>query len=48
MGGLNQTVAKGRIKEIGKMKQSLMLSATQLGMSAQDVADVVAYLKTLE
>ena len=27
--------------------RSLMLSAEQLGLSAQDVADIVAYLKTL-
>jgi hypothetical protein len=26
--------------------RSLMLSAEQLGLSAQDVADIVAYLKT--
>ena len=27
------------------MKRSLMLSAEQLGMTAQDVADVVAFMK---
>ena len=29
-----------------RMNRSLMLSAEQLGLSAQDVADIVAYLKT--
>jgi len=45
LGGLNQYVAKSRIKSRRKLDQSMMLSATQLGLSAQDVADVVAYLR---
>jgi hypothetical protein len=28
-----------------KMQTSLMMSAAQLGLSAQDVADVISYLK---
>ena len=48
MGGLTQTVPKGRIRKVQKMNRSLMMSASQLGMTAQDVADVVAYLKTIE
>jgi putative heme-binding domain-containing protein len=46
-GGITQTIpmnkVKGRPQQLGR---SLMLSAEQLGLSAQDVADVVAYLKT--
>jgi putative membrane-bound dehydrogenase-like protein len=47
MGGLTQMVPanklRGRPQPLGR---SLMLSAEQLGLSAQDVADIVAYLKT--
>ena len=46
MGGQNQFVPKSRIKTRNKLTRSMMLSATQLGMSAQDVADIVAYLRT--
>jgi putative heme-binding domain-containing protein len=47
MGGATQTVPKGRIQSQKKLGRSLMMSADQLGMTAQDVADVVAFLKTL-
>ena len=46
MGGQNQYIAKSRIKSRRKLDHSMMLSATQLGLSAQDVADIVAYLRT--
>lgn len=46
MGGQNQYVARSRIQSRRKLEQSMMLSATQLGLSAQDVADIVAYLRT--
>ncbi|MFN0075901.1 MAG: PVC-type heme-binding CxxCH protein [Prosthecobacter sp.] len=46
MGGVNQFVPKSRIKTRSKLTRSMMLSATQLGMSAQDVADIVAYLRS--
>ena len=45
MGGVTQIVPGGQIKTKRKMKRSLMLSAAQLGLTAQDVADLVAYLK---
>jgi putative heme-binding domain-containing protein len=48
MGGLTQVIpgskARGGRQPLGR---SLMLSAEQLGLSAQDVADIVAYMKTL-
>ena len=49
MGGLTQLVPAARIKGSPRkpLGRSLMLSADQLGLSAQDVADIVAYLKTL-
>ncbi|MEW6302370.1 MAG: PVC-type heme-binding CxxCH protein [Verrucomicrobiota bacterium] len=46
MGGLTQTIPRKAIKSVRRLERSLMLSATQLGLSAQDVADVVAFLKS--
>jgi putative heme-binding domain-containing protein len=45
-GGLTQLIPKNRVTKTHRLRQSLMLSADQLGMSAQDVADVVEWLKT--
>lgn len=45
MGGVTQMIPKGKIKARRKMQRSLMLSAAQLGLTAQEVADLVAYLK---
>jgi putative membrane-bound dehydrogenase-like protein len=45
LGGQTQLVPKEKVKSKAKMQQSMMLSALQLGMTAQDVADVIAYLK---
>ncbi|MEP4078699.1 PVC-type heme-binding CxxCH protein [Haloferula sp.] len=45
-GGLKQMIPAKRIKSQKKLKHSLMLNADQLGLSAQDVADLVEYLKT--
>lgn len=47
-GGVRQLVPKKRVKEIKSLDHSLMLSADQLGLTAQDVADVVAWLKTYQ
>ncbi|MDB4721883.1 c-type cytochrome [Verrucomicrobiales bacterium] len=47
MGGITQTVPKSRVKNQGKFGKSLMMSAAQQGLSEQDVADIVAYLKSL-
>ncbi|NCX71200.1 MAG: hypothetical protein EBW86_11595 [Rhodobacteraceae bacterium] len=44
-GGLIQNVPSHEIHFIQPSRHSLMLSAHQLGMSEQDVADVVAFLK---
>lgn len=46
-GGLTQMIPANRIKSLRRMNRSLMLSADQLGLSAQNVADIVAYLKSL-
>jgi putative membrane-bound dehydrogenase-like protein len=46
MGGQNQYVSKSRILSRRKLNQSMMLSASQLGLTVQDVADIVAYLRS--
>ncbi|MDB4673706.1 c-type cytochrome [Verrucomicrobiales bacterium] len=46
-GGLVQRVSKDNLKSRSELGYSLMLSAVQLGMTAQDVADITAYLKQL-
>lgn len=45
-GGATQMIPATMVKTHRGMSRSLMLSAEQLGLSAQDIADVVAYLKT--
>lgn len=45
MGGQTQMVPKARVKSKRPLERSLMLSATALGLTAQDVADVAAFLK---
>jgi putative heme-binding domain-containing protein len=47
MGGLVQTVPRARIKSVKKMEKSLMYEPSQLGLTAQGIADIVAYLKSL-
>lgn len=44
-GGFTQKVPKKEIASRKDLNRSLMLSADQLGMSAQDVADVVEWMK---
>ncbi len=45
MGGVTQLIPKGKIESQKKLGRSLMLSAAQLGLTAQEVADLVAYLQ---
>ena len=44
--GVKQIIPKAKIAKTTFMKQSLMLSAQQLGLNEQDVADIVAYMKS--
>jgi putative membrane-bound dehydrogenase-like protein len=44
--GLTQMVPKGRVESRKGLNRSLMMSADQLGLSAQDLADINAFLKT--
>ena len=46
-GGVTQTVPKARIKQKKGLKESLMMTPAQLGLTAQDAADITAYLRTL-
>ncbi len=46
MGGLTQMIPRKNIASTSKLNRSLMLSAAQLGLTAQDVADLVAYLQS--
>jgi putative membrane-bound dehydrogenase-like protein len=45
-GGLTQMVPRNRVASIKRLDRSLMLSADQMGLSPQDLADIAAYLKT--
>jgi len=45
-GGLIQKVPKKQIAERKQLDRSLMLNADQLGLTAQDVADVIEWMKT--
>ncbi len=44
MGGVTQMIPANRIQKNNRYRETLMLSADQLGLNAQDVADVVTYL----
>ncbi len=46
IGGLTQMIPANKIASRQPLGRSLMLTAEQLGLSAQDVADIAAYLKT--
>jgi putative heme-binding domain-containing protein len=44
-GGFTQIVPANRVQGRRRMTESLMLSAAQLGLTAQDVADLIAFLR---
>jgi len=46
MGGVTQIIPAERVASRRRMKESLMMSAAQLGLTAQDVADLVALLRS--
>ena len=45
-GGVKQLIPASKIKSRTRLNRSLMLSADQLGLKPQDIADLVAHLKT--
>jgi putative membrane-bound dehydrogenase-like protein len=46
MGNVTQIIPASRVGGRRRMQESLMMSAAQLGLTAQDVADLVAFLKS--
>ena len=44
-GGFTQIVPATRVANRRRMTESLMMSAAQLGLTAQDVADLIAFLR---
>lgn len=48
MGGITQAIPASDVKSRIKLKRSLMLSPKQLALTAQDVADLVEYLRVAE
>ncbi len=47
MGGIVQTVPQKQIVSVRRMEKSLMFEPSVLGLDAQSIADIVAYLKSL-
>ncbi len=47
MGGVTQLIPADLVKSKTRLNRSLMLGAEQLGMGPQEIADVVAYLRSL-
>src|SRR5207247_1568367 len=45
MGGVTQIIPADRVGSRRRLPGSLMMSAAQLGLTAQDVADIVAFLR---
>ena len=45
-GGVTQLIPSSKVATRDRLRRSLMLSAEQLGLQPQDVADIAAYLKT--
>jgi len=45
MGGVTQIIPSDRVASRTRMPRSLMMSAAQLGLTAQDVADIAAFLR---
>jgi putative heme-binding domain-containing protein len=44
-GGMVQLIPKSKVKKVNRMRRSLMLSAGQLGLKDQEIADIIAYMK---
>jgi len=45
MGGITQLIPEDKIKSMKEMKRSLMLNPDQLGLSAQDIADIATFMQ---
>ena len=47
MGGVTQLIPAAKVEKRTRLNRSLMLSAEQLGLQPQQIADIVAYLRSL-
>jgi putative membrane-bound dehydrogenase-like protein len=47
MGGLVQTLPRGRVAKVEPLGRSLMFDPANLGLNAQAIADIAAYLRSL-
>ncbi len=47
LGGVVQTIPKAKVKSLTPLPRSLMLYPSQMGLTDQSVADLVAYLRSL-
>jgi putative heme-binding domain-containing protein len=47
-GGVQLTIAKKEIKSTKKLKKSMMIPASKMGLTAQEVRNITEYLKTLK
>jgi putative heme-binding domain-containing protein len=47
VGGALQTIPRSRVESVTPLKRSLMYDPEHLGLTAQSVADIAAYLKSL-
>ena len=48
MGGLIQRIPADRVKSVNGLDRSLMMSADELSLQPQDVADIAEYLRSLK
>ncbi|MEM7143791.1 MAG: PVC-type heme-binding CxxCH protein [Verrucomicrobiota bacterium] len=48
MGGLTQILPADKVEKVANFKRSLMLSADQLGLTPQNLADLAAYLEAYQ
>ena len=47
LGGVLQTIPQNQIQSVTPLSKSLMSEPSQIGLNAQSIADIVAYLKSL-
>jgi hypothetical protein len=47
MGGLVQTIPGSRVAKVEPLGRSLMFDPANLGLNAQGIADIAAYLRSL-
>ena len=48
VGGQKQEIEEERIKSVTKLERSLMFAPETMGLTAESIADIVAYLQSLK